>query len=83
MREKLLELLQARPFRAFRVELTSGTVHVIRHPDQAMLSGDLAFIGVPRPDAPYAGPDYADVAMVSTHHITKLEVLQPASSAGQ
>jgi hypothetical protein len=82
MRDKLLELLRARPFKPFRVELASGTVHVIRHPDQAMLSGDLAFIGVPRNDAPGSGPDYADVAIVTLAQVTQVETLHPASSAG-
>ncbi len=80
MREKLLELLAAQPFRSFRIELSSGSVHVIRHPDQMILSGGMAFVGVPRGDAP--GPDYADVAIVSLLHVTKLEVLMATSSAG-
>ena len=80
MREKLLELMQNRPFIPFRIELSSGTVHVIRHPDQAMLAQSLVFIGVPKSDS--QGPDFADVAIVSLLHIVKLELLQTSSMAG-
>lgn len=78
MREKILELLQTRPFQPFRIELSSGAVHVIRHPDQVMVFENLLFVGVPRPDVP--GPEYADVAIVSLFHVTKLEMLQSAAS---
>jgi hypothetical protein len=82
VREKFLELLRARPFQPFRLELASGSVHVIRHPDQAMLVESLAFIGVPKDDTPGTGPDYADVAIVSLAQVTQFEVLRPAGSAG-
>ena len=82
MREKVLELLKARPFEPFRLELTSGTVHVVRHPDQVMIYETLAFIGVPKDDTPGTGPDYADVAIVSLPQVTQIEMLRPRSSAG-
>lgn len=78
MRERILALLQARPFQSFRVELSSGAIHTVRHPDQAMLVGSLIIIGVPRGDLP--GPDYADVAMITLLHVTKIEVLAAATT---
>ncbi len=82
MRERVLELLKARPFVPFRIELASGTVHVVRHPDQMMIVGTLAFLGVPRDDAPGSGPDYVDGTIVSLPQVTQVEVLMPKSSAG-
>jgi hypothetical protein len=82
MRDRLLELLRARPFVPFRMELSSGTIHVIRHPDQVIMMDVMAFVGVPKDDAPGSGPYYADVAIVSLAHVTQLEVLRPASSPG-
>ncbi len=82
MREKLLELLRARPFLAFRIELSSGAVHVVRHPDQVMIVDEMAFVGVPRSDVPGSGPDYADVAIVSMPQVVQFEVLRPTSAAG-
>lgn len=82
MREKVLELLTARPFAPFRLELASGTVHVVRHPDQVMIFDTMAFIGVPKNDAPGSGPDYADVAIVSLPQVTQIELLRPKTSAG-
>jgi hypothetical protein len=82
MREKVLELLRADPFRPFRLELPSGCVHVVRHPRQALIVGTLAFIVVPDDDAPAAGPGYADVAIVSLPQVTQVEVLFPRSPAG-
>lgn len=73
MRERLLALLRARPFQPFRLELSSGAIHTVRHPDQAMLVGSMIIIGIPRGDLP--GPDYADVAMITLLHVTKIEVL--------
>ncbi len=81
MRQKILELLQTRPFQPFWMELSSGAIHVIRHPDQVMVYQNLLFVGVPRPDVPVAGPDYADVAIISLLHVTKLEMLQQTASS--
>jgi hypothetical protein len=80
MRKKLLQLLTAKPFVPFSVELSSGLVHLIRYPDQAMLVRSLVFIGVPKGDV--IGPEYADVAIVSLLHITKLELMHPTGAAG-
>jgi hypothetical protein len=73
--------LRTRPFRPFRVERANGSVYVVRQPSQAIISGEMAFIGVLRNDA-CSGPDYADVAIVSLSQVTELKLL-PASSGSE
>lgn len=80
MKQKILDLLLTRPFVPFRIELSSGTVHTIRHPDQVMVVGALIFVGVSQENAP--GPEYADVAIISLLHVAKVDILQPVATSG-
>jgi len=81
MIERILELLKARPFVPFRMERPSGTVHIIRHPDQMMIVGTLGFVGVPKDDTPGSGPYYADGAIISLPQLTQVETLVPQTPA--
>ncbi len=77
--EDLRRLLEAQPFRPFRVTLTNGQTHNIRHPEFAALTHRLLKIG--SPDAgedPAADEDYIGVAVV---HIVQYDFLPPRSPA--
>lgn len=81
MREKILELLRVRPFVPFRVQLSNGTAHVVKHPEQALVTPGYVIIGVNKSDAP--GPDVSDTSFVSLIHIveaTPLTLPTPASA---
>lgn len=73
MRKQLLEMFRQRPFRPFRILFVGGDEHTILQPNQAMIVGTLAFVGVLRPHA--REREYADVAIVSISQITAIEPL--------
>lgn len=82
MREKILDLLKAEPFQPFRIYLSNGTVHTVRHPEQVMISPSYVIIGIPINDQP--GPDISDSAFVSMLHIVQVEpfITQSPTSNG-
>lgn len=55
MREKILELLKQRPFRPFRIYLSNGVVHMVRHPEQALVTSAYVIVGIPVNESP--GPE--------------------------
>jgi hypothetical protein len=77
MRQRILELLRARPFQSFRIHLSNGTVHVVRHPDQLLVAPTYLLLGVTANGAP--GPEISDSAFVSLIHGVRVEVLSPAT----
>jgi hypothetical protein len=68
---------QAQPFRPFRVILTNGRAHDIRHPEFAGLTHRLLKIGSPDTgEDPSAEENYIGVAVV---HIVQYEFIPPRS----
>jgi hypothetical protein len=75
-REDILRLLQERPFRPFRLRLTSGIVHEIRHPEMAIVTPSSMVLGIPAADAPAPAapaPAAADYVIVSLIHVVQTE----------
>ena len=67
------ELLNKRPFRAFRIHMTNGLVFDIRHPDQCTVSGYSARIVVP--NDPSLSKDLRGKSVIcSLAHITHIIV---------
>ena len=62
--------LDQKPFTPFNVRLTNGLVHFIRHPEQAIVTGRSAYIGLPLTDS--------DVEIVEDGHalVSLLHVVQ-------
>lgn len=77
-RDDILRALQERPFRPFRLVLTGGITHEIRHPEMAIVTPSTVFIGVPADDVPV--PAASDVAIVSLLPVVRIEYL-PAPAA--
>jgi hypothetical protein len=77
--EDLRSLLEAQPFRPFRVTLPNNRTYDIRHPELAGLSRRLLRISIPdlSEDSP-ADQNYIGVAVV---HIIQYEFLLPRSPA--
>ena len=71
--EEFQQLLQARPFRPFRLHLSNGRSHEVRHPELAVAGRTTMFIGEPAPDLPE--PAYDDFAIVTLLHINDVEPL--------
>ena len=78
MREKILELLAARPFQPFRIHLSNGLVHMVRHPEQALITSSYLILGVPVNDAP--GQAVGDTVFLSLIHVVQVQPLAPAVS---
>lgn len=68
--------IKRRPFRAFRIHLSSGVTFEIRHPEQVALSQHTVDIGVLSPGPP---EDVETDVMVSLAHVTHLEALAAPS----
>jgi hypothetical protein len=78
-REEILQFLRERPFRPFRIHLTNGTVHEIRHPEMAVVTATSVIIGVAESDSPE--PLLRDYVVVSLLHVAPAEPLpSPATS---
>lgn len=75
MREELIRRLKAQPFQPFRIRLSNGSVHEIRHPELALVSPYYVVLGVPAPDLP--SPAISDLITVAMIHIAEIE---PAAS---
>jgi hypothetical protein len=78
-RDDILRLLQQRPFQPFRIRLSNGIVHEIRHPEMVMPTASSVIVGTPAHDAPL--PAVGDYVIVSLLHIVQLEPLSVAASA--
>lgn len=71
-RDDILRRLQEHPFRPFHVRLGNGTIHLIQHPELAMVGGSRMVIGIPR--AGYSGPgDIDDYMVVSLAHVVQID----------
>lgn len=79
-RDDILRPLQERPFRPFRLVLTNGITHEIRHPEMAWVTPTTVFIAIPARNAPAPAAD--DVVITSLLHIVQIEYLPtPVSPA--
>ncbi len=72
----LIELLRRRPFVAFRMHLSNGRMHEIRHPDMAIVLHSRVVIGA---GGRNGIPDHLEhVALV---HIVQIEEMSSAGGA--
>ena len=68
-REQIMSAIRAQPFRPFRVTLTNGERHEIRHSELAMMVAGTLIIGYPDPDE--QGRDR--FAIVDLSHIAQID----------
>jgi hypothetical protein len=74
--EYFQQLLNARPFQPFAVQLSSGVIHQVRYPGCAILTRTRMVI---------ADPDADQIVVISLLHVVKVEMLsgsQPAEPVG-
>jgi hypothetical protein len=77
--EDLRDLLKRRPFQAFRLHLSNGQSHEVKHPDLAIVMRATMIIGRPEPGTDDPIADGYDI--VSVLHINKIETLPTPSKA--
>ena len=77
--EDILQLLRARPFRAFRMSLSDGKEFDVRHPELAIVGRSTVVIGLPGP----LGPDGPVERLVTCAlmHIVRTEPVDGAPGA--
>jgi hypothetical protein len=76
-REQLDGLVRAQPFRPFRVTLTNGRVHEIRHPEFFMIVPGTVLIGHPE-----AKDGEQPFTIVDLSHFAEAEQLPYSAPAG-
>lgn len=72
---RIRELLNARPFRPFRVFLSDGSRHEVPHAEFAWVFGERMFVGIAKP-----GPSSSGVKELSILHLTRIEELAPGKT---
>ncbi len=70
------ELLTQRPFRPFRLVMSSGKTYEIRHPEMAMLTRTDILVGIDETDEGVP----ANFRICSLLHVTAVEPLIPATA---
>lgn len=70
------ELLAQKPFRPFRLVMSSGQTYEVRHPEMAMLTRSDLLVGVGNPDD--AVP--ADFRICSLLHVATVEPIEAGAS---
>ncbi len=73
--DDILGLVRQRPFQPFRIHMSDGSAHDIRHPEQAMLTERAVIVGVPSEHKEGIMQDLHRCAIL---HITRLEELAEA-----
>lgn len=67
--EAIQAMLRVKPFVPFEVHLSSGEVHEVRHPENAVVLKSNLFIGFPEKDS---------FALCALSHVTEVQPLQRA-----
>jgi hypothetical protein len=71
------DLLSARPFRPFRLVMSSGQAHEVRHPEMAWLTRTSILVGVDVADDGVP----AEFKICSLLHVTVIEPLSPSPAS--
>jgi hypothetical protein len=71
------DLLAQRPFRPFRVVMSSGQSHEVRHPEMALLTRTDLLVGIDIADDGVP----AEFKICSLLHVTAIEPLSPAPAS--
>jgi hypothetical protein len=68
----VLRHLREQPFQPFFVRLTNGTIHRIRHTEQAMVTSRSIVIGIPKSESSLRD-EFRDYALVSLLHVEQID----------
>ena len=73
--QELVRMLKAVPFEPFELEMSSGTRHLIRHPECLVVGRNTSYIFTPSPEPGIFEDDWV---RISNLHITSI---RPAAKA--
>lgn len=73
------KLLSQRPFKPFRLVMSSGKTYEVRHPEMALLTKSDMLVGVADPDETVP----SDFEICSLLHVTAIEQVTAGSGNGQ
>jgi len=73
--DAIKKLLQTRPFRPFRLVMSSGESYEIRHPEMVVPQKSHLFVALPDKQS---GAESDEFAFCSYLHIAQMQTLQPA-----
>lgn len=72
--QDILEYAAARSFQPFRLHVSDGSTHDVRHPDLVLVELNITLLGVPSA----TNPELADGHIkIDNRHITKIIPLKP------
>lgn len=74
----LLEILRQRPFQAFRIHVSDGTVYEIRHPEIMLVGRSKAYVFFPPEGSALPAVDRFEI--VALLHITRLEPVESSAA---
>jgi hypothetical protein len=78
--EDILLHVRRVPFQPFRICLTDGTIHEVRHPELVMVGRSTLILGRPAPGTML--PVFEDYVWIALLHINRIEPLpSPAPTA--
>jgi hypothetical protein len=85
VRQRILESIKQRPFQPFRIVLSNGHVHDIRHPEMVWVTPYYVLGGMPDPtwDGPGAFVDSTMSAMIHIAEVVPLPGVAPSKEASQ
>jgi hypothetical protein len=78
VREQILERLRHKPFQPFRLVVSNGHSHEIRHPDMAWVSPYYILVAIPDPKLEGSSA-ISDTVMVSMIHVAEVEPIAKKS----
>lgn len=73
-RKDFRRILYRRPFRPFRITVTTGESFDVRHPDMAIVDSRFVAVGSPTTDA--AGDEDMVVVWIDLRHVVHLQRLE-------
>jgi hypothetical protein len=77
--ETIHRLLKAQPFQPFRLHLSNGRTHDVRHPELALIGKRDMVLGNPLPDSDL--PIYENFEIISLLHVNDIQ-MPPGGLAG-
>jgi len=79
--QDILDLLRAKPFRAFRIHMSDGQQFEVRHPELAMVGRNVVIVGIPARKGPEGMIDRTvNCALL---HITTTELVDGDAPEGR
>jgi len=74
--KEIREAALDRPFEPFRIHMSDGTLHDVRHPDMVLPGTKVTILGVPSPEDPALAER---VIRLANEHVTKIVPLAALS----